>query len=722
MRGKTHFKINSFDNFYLKYHKLAIKNHTGKIIDKQGSGLMNMITISGASFRLENDYIIRQLVFDAGGLHTVSVINKTTGSELIKEAPGMEFMLRLNNKTLFGYKRPVRHILDGNISDRDYNLSFLAAESCGLSNALEQLKLTFQVSELDVKINVYYEINRKFAGISKYLEVISGVDNLSVNSMIFEAVNGCPGRFADSQFYRQSGLARLEAMFALSGSEDVIQIHNPKLSEGMFLGNSAPGTLKYFLGYPEWGDTAICAGYNFEAPPFQKYLMRGQSFTSARSLMLLYQGNAGESKARNLFRDYVRSHLPALPDNGGFMYCSWLPFAKNINESLIFELIDKAAAMGFHSFVLDDGWSIDGYNVDRAKFPNGLEVVARRIHDSGMRFGLWFNVGTNYGNVAENLQFAALKTDGSPKIHGFAGNIVELCFASAHRELAAAKLVKLATQYSVDYFKLDFSSITSPYGIIQAGCASCNHDYHRESGDSVIEQYAGIKYIREQIKAVCPDLIIDFSFEAFGLDHPTIGALEYSELHHISNMNTLNPETNNALRIRNTLYRFATLMPQERLLGSLICLQNCNDIEHVLTALVTNPLVAGDLRKIEGENLERIRRIVLAAKNITDYGLLTEFVKLKGDIYLQPGDWDGFARFNASGHGILCLFRNQSELSDINVQINGLPQDMKMLRFKDILSDDQFETAAATISSGGISKNWFNHDNYCIWTFNPVLQ
>ena len=682
---------------------------------------MSMVRIEGNTFSLENDFISRRIVFDEGGLHTTSIFNKTVGKEYAKPASTVEFMMRLQNKTLFGHKQRVRHILDGNISDRDYNLSLVDAEALPVSPGVERLKVSLQVAEIDVKVNVYYEIKRKFCGISKWLEVISGIDGLSVNSVIFDAINACPGEFVDVDFYRQSGLTRLEPMFALSGAEDIIQLHNYKLGEGVFFGNSAPGPLKYFLCYPHWQETAISTGYNFESPPFNKYLNKGEAFTTDRAMVFLYKGKSDDDAVRNSFRDYIRSYLPATVDNGGFMYCTWLPFLKDINEPLLLDLVDRAADMGFNSFVLDDGWFVNGeWAVDGEKFPNGLKIISDKVRSRGMCFGLWFNIGTDYGNLGANSRYSGINTDGSPKIFGLAGKTRQMCFASGHREIVARKLISLAREYDVGYFKLDFSSIVSPYRMMQAGCCSTEHEHHRESGDSVIGQYAGLKYVRDEVKNVFPDLIVDFSFEAFGLDYPSMAALEYSELHHMSNMNTLRPNIVDALRIRNTLYRYVTVMPPERLLGSLICLQNRNDIEHLLTALVGTPLLAGDLRKITPENLCIIRRVTAAIQGIISRGPMTRFIKLRRDKYVKPDEWDGFAKFNEAGSGIICLFKNRSSAGDFEIHIDDLPEGIDRFTVKDVLADGELPAVSAAELVGGIRRNWFGDGNCTILAVSPV--
>ena len=58
-----------------------------------------------------------------------------------------------------------------------------------------------------------------------------------------------------------------------------------------------------------------------------------------------------------------------------------------------------AAGLGAERFVLDDGWfrgrnddttSLGDWEIDTAKFPDGLTPLIDHVHAEGMRFGLWF--------------------------------------------------------------------------------------------------------------------------------------------------------------------------------------------------------------------------------------------------------------------------------------------------------------------------------------------
>jgi hypothetical protein len=247
--------------------------------------------------------------------------------------------------------------------------------------------------------------------------------------------------------------------------------------------------------------------------------------------------------------------------------------------------------------------------------------------------------------------------------------------ASKHREIMVKKLVQLAKDYNVSYFKLDFSNIISPYGILPVGCGNAKHEFHKDATDAVIEQYAGMMYLKTEVQKQIPNLIIDFSFECFGTDRPNIAALQYSEVHHITNMNTERGEHPLCGRdIRNALYRHCNVLPNERILGSLSCVQGENAVENMLTAFIGAPLMAGDVRTLTESQKSEVKAIFSEIGKMIDNNPFTEFEALRGDMQINRKDWDGFIRYHKEGDGIMCLFRNESEEELISASIQSLPK------------------------------------------------
>ena len=502
-------------------------------------------------------------------------------------------------------------------------------------------------------------------------------------------------------------------------NDDIIQLHNSTLNEGLYIGNSACGPLRYFMVYPHW-DTGISCGYNMSSADFNKQIKKNETFVSDKSYLLLYQGKQNNPLAGNSLKEMIRRDLPQCPDNGKVMYCTWVPFMKNINEELILKLISSAAELGCYHFVLDDGWFTDNnWEVDHAKFPNGLETIANAVHDAGMKFGLWHNIGNDYGQIASRLEDNATDYSDTVKPFGFSTRSLKTrCFASKHQDIIAEQLIKLAELYAVDYFKLDFSNICSPYGIMTYGCHSKEHAYHKDYSDSIPEQYQGMMNMRNKVKSLFPDLIIDFSFEVFGTDRPNIAALRYSELHHSSNMNTLKPEILQADKIRRTLYEYCNLLPNERILGSLICLQDNNDIEHLLTSFIGTPLVAGDLTKITGKNKEQIINVITALNKIVEKGSLTKYQLLKYKAAGEIKQWDGFARYTKNGHGMICLFRNDYPQEQVKISLLGFPVGNYTLT--DMITNEFIQECSGNELQSGINISWDNNVRYRAVTVMPI--
>lgn len=626
------------------------------------------VTVGNNNVVIENNFFRREIAVNQNGLHTVSIFSKVSGREYVRRPDAAEFQLTLNDTVIVSYSKPEVHIVDGNVREHEHFLKLEDIKTEKNSSGSETVRISFLCSAFSARIKSCYEIHPDLPGASKWLEIEALGNELHLHQIFFEMLNTCPGNFSDSVILKH-GLVKAQPCFTASGDEDILQVHDSALKAGLFVGSGAPGPLRYYMVYPNW-PSGIACGYNMASADFNKFLKKDELFITDRTYVCLYEGDINNTKAFNTFREMIRRDLPACTDNGGAMYCTWLPFLKNINEKLLLELADRAAAMGFTWFVVDDGWFSDNnWEIDRSKFPNGLKPVSDKVRKAGMKFGLWFNIGTDYGQVGSRPEDNALDYHGNPKTFGPGAKTTVRCFASEQRTLMAEKLISLAEEYSVDYFKLDFSNICSPYGIMTFGCTSTAHKHHRDFSDSVTEQYNSLMYMRNEIKKRFKDLVIDFSFESFGTEFPSIGALHYSELHHSSNMNTLQPDVLKADKIRNALYQYCNLLPNERILGSLICLQNSRDVEHILTALVTTPLAAGDLRAIDPATISTIKTILTSMKTLTANGPLTEFQLL--DNTAQP--WDAYARYTKDGNGIICVFRNNFTGDKLKITLDDIP-------------------------------------------------
>ena len=73
-------------------------------------------------------------------------------------------------------------------------------------------------------------------------------------------------------------------------------------------------------------------------------------------------------------------------------FCSWYNYYQNISEKIILENLNEIAKAGNEIFQIDDGFQTfvgDFLSIDKNKFPNGLKVISDKIHEKGMKAGIW---------------------------------------------------------------------------------------------------------------------------------------------------------------------------------------------------------------------------------------------------------------------------------------------------------------------------------------------
>ena len=75
-------------------------------------------------------------------------------------------------------------------------------------------------------------------------------------------------------------------------------------------------------------------------------------------------------------------------------YTSWYNYYQNINEEIILHDLNglKRAGDSANIFQIDDGYEtkVGDWDIDEKKFPNGLRPIVDKIHEQGLKAGLWF--------------------------------------------------------------------------------------------------------------------------------------------------------------------------------------------------------------------------------------------------------------------------------------------------------------------------------------------
>lgn len=144
--------------------------------------------------------------------------------------------------------------------------------------------------------------------------------------------------------------------------------------------------------------TRVQVGLNPET--FSWKLEPNESFTTPEALMT-YSAEGLGRMSRN-FHKACRAHLGKSAQKGlrhPIVVNNWEATYFDINEEKLEKLIENSKGLGIDTFVLDDGWfghrdfddkALGDWYVFAEKFPHGLQHIAQKCREHGMRFGLWF--------------------------------------------------------------------------------------------------------------------------------------------------------------------------------------------------------------------------------------------------------------------------------------------------------------------------------------------
>ncbi len=198
------------------------------------------------------------------------------------------------------------------------------------------------------------------------------------------------------------------------------------------------------------------------------------------------------------------------------------PYLESMRQDHVEAEIEVAHRMGIDVFVLDTGWyeKTGDWQVNRARFPDGLAGIRRTLEGHGMKLGLWFNptVAAVSSNMRSDHEDCLMTSHGMPhdphevwETEASQG----LCLVSRYWEAFADELIRLTREVGVTYFKWD--------AVGQYGCDAPGHFHgtaqntERERADSYAFQQAGyMARVVDRLCAACPEAIVDFDITEGG--------------------------------------------------------------------------------------------------------------------------------------------------------------------------------------------------------------
>jgi len=626
---------------------------------------------------LDNGIVKREIKLPAENGNFITISYKPVSGEYLYFLPeNTDFQFEINGKVYSG---------KSNWSLRDIKsyTDDLQGDGAAVTLQSEDKKI-----ELTLKFLLYPDLPviRKSLVIKNLRN--SEVSLESVNVEKFNVINYQPSTF--SWIYSNYGRRKSIGPYEGNMQDALVIVHNMNWESGIVIGNEATGVLKRTSVF--WDAPEICSGLTHKNAryPFRKWIQPGESFETPQVFTMVYNNcKDPEEMLNTAVPDFVRKHmgirLSVLKEKPTFVYNTWEPFQKKIDEKLVMELAKVAADAGMKEFIIDDGWqdSYGDWGIDYKKFPNGLKPVFNYIKSLGMKPGLWVSVGSasSKSNVFKQHPewFARDKNGNFANLHLDNANdeIRSACYSTGWKDYIKGVLLKLAVDYGLEYLKLDFAVVSSAYVFNKdnSGCYSTEHANHKDHSESFYANYESMWKLFDELHAAKPNLFIDCTFETMG----GLQLIDYSMLKHAEG-NWLSNFDGDAgdktdLRVRNMAWWRSPAIPATALVIGNPQMQDAGWEMHIKSIAGAVPIMLGDPRKLNPEDFKKYRAYADWLQTAqTKYDIMSYRQDLPGFGEPQEGRWDGFQRINTETKtgGIIAVFRHGAIEPKRTVTVNYL--------------------------------------------------
>ena len=224
----------------------------------------------------------------------------------------------------------------------------------------------------------------------------------------------------------------------------------------------------------QFDTTRVLVGINPD--DFGWKLANGESFQTPEAVMT-YTSDGLSQMSQQLgafYQDHLINQHFAHQDRP-ILINNWEATFMDFNEAKLMKIVDQADKLGIEMFVLDDGWfghrdddksSLGDWFVDQKKFSNGISGFADRVHDKGMKFGLWFepemiSIDSKLYEKHPDWMIATPGRQGTPARNQFVLDMTRQEVVDYLFEHISA----IIKQTKLDYIKWDMNrNITEMYG------------------------------------------------------------------------------------------------------------------------------------------------------------------------------------------------------------------------------------------------------------------
>jgi alpha-galactosidase len=590
--------------------------------------------------------------------------------------------------------------------------------------------LSLSQAEKKVTVELIYLLYPDLPVIYKTLRLTNrGTQDVKIEAVDVESLHL---NWGTTETWVMRQYARYKWLGPYTGNWDdpLIIVHDTNRDRGIAIGNEAVGVIKRTTVFTDGRSVTAGLTHPDQSYGFRKWLRVGEQWTAPRVFTALYDRCPDASIALNTIvpdfvRKYANMRIEQLPRKPMFVYNTWVPFGRNIDEPLVKELAKVAAECGVEEFVIDDGWQMgpgsgglagqpaadDDWEVDRKKFPNGLRPVFDYIKSLGMKPGLWVSLATaNFSrkNYSEHPEWFVQDEHGQiANLHTEHGESKTACMGTDWYDYIKQTILRLVNEHGLAYIKLDLAIETSAYVYDdrRTGCYATDHPYHRDHAESYSVIYERCMQLFDELHREAPDLFIDCTFETAGkLQLMDYGIAAHAEGNWLSNVGQANPT--GPLRIRNLAWGRTPALPATSLVIGNLCMDGKYHELGFKSLTGSLPIMLGDPRRLTVEEKQRYKSWSEWLKTLEKRHAFMSFRQdLPGFGEPAEGCWDGFCRLNTDtgSGGLVGVFRHGAAETSRTVTLPWLDAD------KTYLVKQGFEgKIIATLSGNELSEKGFH--------------
>jgi len=425
---------------------------------------------NGKTWVLSNQLFSLELALKDSGIVVKSLHNKTSKYDWIGTATSACFGTGVKND----------------------KLKFVRDSISKMSNGVLELKLELVGLLSGIKLNLVYKVYPEYRTFSYYGSIKNeGEKQWSVSSLNLLHLNLSTKDPELDIYLGEEYNYDLKKISYDKKSTDRgwIVLENPTKKENMILAHNGGGIPLYCFVKNSGNNIDVNQGIG------KITLNNGDIIATNEAYITLASGNTDDLV--NEFRHFMKKFVMLKqPDNAPWVvYGTW--FTDDNSEEMLYEDIDFAAKLGFDCFVHDASWQegssvIPGrndwgkglgvYEDSKLKFPHGFKALSQRVHEKGMKVGLWVdpqNVERDLIRTGKIPQSWRVQVDGKDQDleHPSLSAMTTLCLGNPEVVSSITQnLIKIIGDWNLDWIKWD------PSGTVTEACNRSDHGHKPNIG------------------------------------------------------------------------------------------------------------------------------------------------------------------------------------------------------------------------------------------------